>query len=268
LSWRRPFSAKDIKENHHFAIIGTDLKDELFDNQNPLQQEIIIDGNRFKIIGVLKSKQSTFGGSQNNQILIPLNIARSIFVNRTDNYQIDVAVKDKNLYEKTIAKAVAVMRNVRKLKPSQPNNFGINRSDKLAAELKNVSHSLTIFAFIIGLITILGSSIALMNIMFVSVTERTREIGVRKALGANRILVLLQFLIETLVITFLGGMVGILFGLLIGFGVSNLMKVPFTMPWDAIGIAFLVIFIVAIISGLYPAYKASKLDPIQALRYE
>jgi len=264
----RSLSHKDIQDNRHFAMIGKDLVTELFDNTNPLQKQIIINGNRFTVAGVLKSKQSTFSGSQNNIIMIPINLARSIYPDKTKNFTIDVAVKDKNKYDLLVSKAMAVMRNVRKLKPSQQNDFGINRSDKMAAEIKKVSKTLTIFAFIIGLITILGSSIALMNIMLVSVTERTREIGVRKALGANRILVMLQFFIETLVITFLGGMVGILFGLLIGFIVSKLMKVDFSMPWNAIGVAFFVIFVVAIISGLYPAYKASKLDPIQALRYE
>jgi len=264
----RSLTHKDVQDNRHFALIGKDLVTELFENTNPLHKQIIINGNRFTVAGILKSKQSTFSGSQNNIIMIPINLARSIYPDKTKNYLIDVAVKDKNQYDVLVSKAMAVMRNVRKLKPSQPNDFGINRSDKMAAELKNVSQSLTIFAFIIGLITILGSSIALMNIMLVSVTERTREIGVRKALGANRILVMLQFFIETMVITFLGGIVGIIFGLLIGLIVSKLIKVDFSMPWNAIGIAFFVIFVVAIISGLYPAYKASKLDPIQALRYE
>ncbi len=264
----RIFTGKDIEDNHHFAIIGTDLVKELFKNENPLQKNIIINGNRFKITGVLKNKQATFGGSENNKVLIPINLARSIYSNKNANYNIDVAVTDKKQYDVLVSKAIALMRNIRKLKPAQPNNFGINRSDKLAAELKKVSQSLTLFAFIIGLITILGSSIALMNIMLVSVTERTREIGVRKALGANRFLIMLQFFIETLTITFLGGMVGIIFGIFIGIGVSKLMHMPFAMPWNAIGTAFFVIFVVAIISGLYPAFKASKLDPIQALRYE
>jgi len=264
----RSLSRKDVIDNRHFALIGKDLVKEIFDKTSPLQKQIIINGNRFTIVGILKSKQSTFSGSQNNVIMIPINLARSIYPENTRNYTVNVAVKDKNKYDILVSKAIAVMRNIRKLKPTQPNNFGINRSDKMAAELKKVSQNLTIFAFIIGLITILGSSIALMNIMLVSVTERTREIGVRKALGANRILIMLQFFIETLVITFLGGIVGIFFGLLIGFIVSKLMKVDFSMPWNAIGIAFFVIFVVAIISGLYPAYKASKLDPIQALRYE
>ncbi len=264
----RSLTVKDIDNNHHYAIVGTDLVKELFNKENPLQKEIIINGNRFIIIGVLKNKQATFGGSRNNRILIPINLARSIFHNKNPNYNINVAVTDKRQYEILVSKAIALMRNIRKLKPSQPNNFGINRSDKLAAELKKVSQSLTVFAFIIGLITILGSSIALMNIMLVSVTERTREIGVRKALGANRLLITLQFFIETLTITILGGIVGIIFGISIGFGVSKLMHIRFSIPWNAIGTAFFVIFVVAIISGLFPAYKASKLDPIQALRYE
>ncbi len=264
----RTFTEKDIKQNYHFAIIGSDLVKELFDKENPVNKEIIIHGNRFKIIGILKNKQATFGGSENNRIFIPINLARSIFSKKNANYRIYVAVSDKNKYDVLVSKAIALMRNIRKLKPSQANNFGITRSDKLAEELKKVTKSLTFFSFIIGLITILGSSIALMNIMLVSVTERTREIGIRKALGANRILVMLQFFIETLTITLLGGLVGIISGIFIGFGVSKLMHVSFSMPWHAIGIAFFVIFVVAIISGLYPAYKASKLDPIQSLRYE
>ncbi len=262
------FKSKEIIDNKHVAIIGTDLVKELFNNENPVQQTIIINGNRFRISGVLKSRQSTFSGSENNKILIPINLARSIFPKTAANYAINVSVKDKKEYELLVSQAISLMRNIRKLRPAEANNFGINRSDKLEKELKKVSRTLEIFAFIIGLITILGSSIALMNIMLVTVTERTREIGIRKAVGANNVLVMLQFFVETLVITFLGGLIGIFSGLFMGFIIAKLMTMPFTMPWNAIGIAIFVIFVVAIISGLYPAYKASRLDPIQALRYE
>ncbi len=264
----KAFNPKDIQNNKYFAIIGKDLKDELFPNTPVIGKEIIIKGNRFKIIGLLKPKGSTFAGSRNSDIYIPLNLARSIFSSPNVNYNISVSVKDKSAYEATIAKAIGLMRNIRKLRPGQPDNFGINRSDELEKELKNVSQYLTYFAFIVGLITILGSSIALMNIMLVSVTERTREIGIRKALGASSFLVLVQFFVETFVITFLGGFVGILLGLMMGFGISKLFKIPFSMPWNAIGVSIFIIFVVAFISGLYPAYKAAKLDPIEALRYE
>jgi len=261
------FTKKDVLKNRHYAVVGTDLVKELFKDVNPLNKEIIIKGNRFIIVGILEKRQATFGGSRNNRILIPMNLARSIFPNRSD-FLINVSVKDKTQYDRLVSNAIALMRKIRKLRPVEVNNFGINRSDKLEKELKKVSSILRTFAFIIGLITILGSSIALMNIMLVSVTERTREIGVRKAIGANSLHVMLQFFIETLVITVLGGIIGIMFGLMIGFVVAKLMKMTFSMPWDALGIAIFVIFVVAIISGLYPAYKASRLDPIQALRYE
>jgi putative ABC transport system permease protein len=264
----KDFTEKDISNNKYYAIIGKDLEKELFENQNPINKEIIISGNRFKIIGTIKSKQSNFSGSQNNKIFIPLNLARSVFNKSASNYSIAVSVPDKKNYEYSIGKAISLMRNIRKLQPLEDNNFGVTRSDKLEGELNKVGSSLNILAFIIGMITILGSSIALMNIMLVSVTERTREIGVRKAIGANSLLIMMQFFVETLVITFLGGVIGILFGLLIGFGVAKAMDMPFGMPWNAIGMAIFVIFAVAFISGLYPAYKASKLDPIQALRYE
>ncbi len=264
----KAFSRQDILNNKYYAIIGVDLKNELFPHSSPVGKQIIVKGNRFKVIGVLKPKSSTFSGSRNSDIYIPVNVARSLFGRPNINYNIDISVPDKTKYESAISKAVSLMRSVRKLSPSEKNNFGIDRSDALEKELKDVSRFLTYFAFIVGLITILGSSIALMNIMLVSVTERTREIGVRKALGASSFLILIQFFIETLVITMLGGITGIILGLLMGYGVSSLFKMPFSMPWNAIGISIFIIFIVAFISGLYPAYKASKLDPIQALRYE
>jgi putative ABC transport system permease protein len=160
------------------------------------------------------------------------------------------------------------MRQVRKLNPIEDDNFGIERSDELINQIKELTDVLSIAAWIIGLITVLGSSIALMNIMLVSVTERTREIGIRKALGAKQKTIATQFFTETIVIAQLGGIFGIIMGVLIGFGFTIALEFEFTIPWMAITAAFITCFIVALISGVYPAIKASKLDPIEALRHE
>jgi len=160
------------------------------------------------------------------------------------------------------------MRRVRKLSPVKENNFAVVRSDDLINRILSITQYLGIASWIISIITILGSSIALMNIMIVSVTERTREIGVRKALGAKKSTIAFQFFIETLLIGQFGGLAGIVFGITIGYFLSTAMDFAFVIPWGAITAAFITSFAVAIVSGLYPAIKASKLDPIEALRYE
>ena len=164
--------------------------------------------------------------------------------------------------------AILVMRQVRKLNPIEVNNFGIERSDDLIQTLLSNTQTLSIAAWVIGVITVFGSSIALMNIMLVSVSERTREIGIRKSLGAKRSTIAWQFFTETLVIGQLGGIVGIILGVSIGLGIAIAIGFQFTTPWLAMIAAFVTSFIVTVVSGLYPAIKASKLDPVEALRYE
>jgi putative ABC transport system permease protein len=264
----RNFTGFDISNNTYSCVIGSDFEKDLFKDTNPIDKVISIRGSKFKVIGVLKEKGSTFGNSQDLRVLIPIQVARSLFTAPDINYALSVMVDKKEILEEATDHAISTMRRVRKLSPVKDNNFGISRSDDLINKILSITQYLGISAWVIGIITIFGSSIALMNIMLVSVTERTREIGVRKALGAKRRTIATQFFIETLVIGQLGGLFGIIFGILGGYGIASAMDFIFVIPWSAITAAFITTFIVAVVSGSYPAVKASKLDPIEALRYE
>jgi putative ABC transport system permease protein len=264
----RNFTGFDIQNNTYSCIVGSDFEKGLLKNVNPIDKIISIRGAKFKVIGVLKEKGSTFGNSQDLRVLIPIQVARSLFTAPSINYTLSVMVAKKDLLDEAIDNANSTMRRVRKLSPVQDNNFSIVRSDDLINRILSITQYLGLASWLIGIITILGSSIALMNIMVVSVTERTREIGVRKALGAKKSTIAFQFFIETLIIGQMGGLIGIIFGILIGFGIATAINFVFVIPWAAIVSAFITSFAVAIVSGLYPAIKASKLDPIEALRYE
>jgi putative ABC transport system permease protein len=264
----RSFNQFDIENNTYSCVVGSDFEKGLLKDTNPIDKIISIRGARFKVIGVLKEKGSTFGNSQDLRVLIPIQVARSLFTAPNINYTISVMVSKKEVLDEAIDNATSTMRRVRKLSPVRDNNFGIGRSDDLINRILSITQYLGIAAWTISVITILGSSIALMNIMIVSVTERTREIGVRKALGAKRSTVAFQFFIETLLIGQIGGLAGIFLGILLGFAIATAMSFVFVIPWMAIFAAFATSFCVALVSGLYPAIKASKLDPIEALRYE
>lgn len=264
----RNFNGFDIDNNTYMCVVGSDFEKGLLKDVNPINKIISIRGAKFKVIGVLKEKGSTFGNSQDLRVLIPIQVARSLFTAPNINYSLSVMVNKKELLEQAIDNATSTMRRVRKLSPVKDNNFGVVRSDDLINRILSITQYLGLASWLIGVITVLGSSIALMNIMIVSVTERTREIGVRKALGAKKSTIAFQFFIETLLIGQLGGLVGIVFGILIGFGIATAMDFAFVIPWGAIMAAFITSFIVAIVSGLYPAIKAAVLDPIEALRYE
>ena len=264
----RNVNSFDVSNNNYVCILGSDFEKGLFANLNPLDKIISIRGAKFKVIGVLKEKGSTFGNSQDLRVLIPTQIARSLFSAPNINYDLDVMVNNEALLDEAVDDAIITMRRVRKLSPVEKENFGIERSDDLIQTLLSNTVVLGISAWVIGIITIFGSSIALMNIMLVSVSERTREIGVRKSLGATRNTIAWQFFTETLIIGQIGGIVGIILGILIGFGIASAIGFAFTTPWMAIIWAFVVTFAVTILSGLIPAIKASKLDPVEALRYE
>ncbi|MFY7742089.1 MAG: ABC transporter permease [Flavobacterium sp.] len=264
----RNFTGFDIENNNYVCVVGSDFEKGLLKDVNPIDKVISIRGAKFKVIGVLKEKGSTFGNSQDLRVLIPIQIARSVFTQPNINYNVSVMVDKKELLDAAIDHATITMRQIRKQNPVEDNNFGIVRSDELINQILSLTKVLSASAWIIGIITIFGSSIALMNIMLVSVTERTREIGVRKALGAKRKTIAFQFFTETIVIGQLGGIIGIILGITIGSIFASVLEFDFIIPWMAIIAAVITSFVVALVSGLYPAIKASKLDPVEALRYE
>jgi putative ABC transport system permease protein len=265
----RSFNTFDISNNVYSCVVGSDFVSKgLLKDVNPIGKLLTVRGAKFKVIGVLKERGSTFGNSQDLRVFIPIQVARSLFSAPNINYSISTMIDKTELLDAAVDNSLNTMRKVRKLNPVEENNFGISRSDDLINRIASITGVLSISAWVMGIITILGSSIALMNIMVVSVTERTREIGVRKALGAKKSTIAFQFFIETLTIGQIGGLFGIVFGILIGYLICLAAGWDFVIPWGAMMAAFITSFIVALVSGLYPAIKASKLDPIEALRYE
>lgn len=264
----RNMNSFDVANNNYVCILGSDFEKGLFANLNPIDKIISIRGAKFKVIGVLKEKGSTFGNSQDLRVLIPTQVARSLFSAPNINYDLDVIVNNEALLNEAVDDAMITMRRVRKLSPVEKDNFGIERSDDLRRTLMEEVAFLSVIAWVIGLLTVFGSTIALTNIMLVSVTERTREIGVRKSLGAKRSTIGWQFLTETFVISQLGGLLGLILGIGTGYLISSLLKFEFSTPWLAIIATIVTTIVVTIISGLVPALKAAKLDPVEALRYE
>lgn len=265
----RNFNNFDVSNNNYVCIVGSDFEKGLFKDVKPIGKTLSIRGARFKVIGVLKERGSTFGNRQDLRVIIPIQLARSLFTAPSINYDIKVMTGNRDMLDAAVDEAIITMRRVRGLNPVEDDNFGIERSDELLETLLSQTETLNIAAWVIGIITVFGSSIALMNIMLVSVTERTREIGVRKSLGATKSTVAMQFFTETLIISLIGGMLGIILGLLVGgVGVSLIMDTAFPIPWMAIIAALTTIIVVTLFSGSYPAVKAAALDPVEALRYE
>ncbi len=265
----RNFSFQELQSGSNVVIIGSQLAETLFDeNVDPVDNYVTIGNVRYQVIGVTKERGSTFGFTGDRDCIIPLMAARNNFSRQNVNYAINVSTNNYLDMEAAIGEAQGLFRVIRGVKPGERSNFDIARSDNIAEILIDNIRHVTWAATIIGIITLAGAAIGLMNIMLVSVTERTREVGVRKAIGAKKQTIKQQFLTEAIVICQIGGVLGIVFGVLVGNVMSLLIGTAFVVPWEWVIVGILMCTGVGLIAGYYPAAKAAGLDPIESLRYE
>lgn len=266
----RNFTFLDVQNGVNYAIIGKEVVTNLFKDEDPINKKISFYGSKYIVIGVLEEKGG-FGGnnSADRTVFIPFKNAIRVAKRGWLDYQITVSVSDPTKMEYAVGEATSLMRKLRKDPIGDEDSFELSANKTMEEELDELTGYLRIGGFSIGFITLIGASIGLMNIMLVSVTERTREIGIRKAMGATPKKIRLQFLIEAILICIMGGVAGVIIGLSIGNVIANIIEAGnFVAPWEWVSMGFVVCLFVGLISGYYPAYKASKLDPIDALRYE
>jgi putative ABC transport system permease protein len=263
----RWFTPLEVSNARYVCIIGITVRDELFDKEDPLGKRVKINGFPYKVIGVLERKGNFFGLNMDNQVIVPYTAFRGYSIHRR-GITVAMKVEDPKYLDDMKEEARGIMRRVRKLSPKEEDNFAINQQDMLTNLYKQVTTTSYVVIFIVGAISLLVGGIGIMNIMLVSVTERIKEIGIRKAVGATKTQVMLHFLFESIVISALGGIIGTIFGVLSSNVPLNLMKLNASVSIFTVFIGLGFSTFVGIVSGMYPAYKAANLNPIDALRHE
>ncbi len=280
----RSFTNQEVQSAAKVTVIGSDVIKKLFPIGNPVGEFIRVDGIQYKVIGTIEDKGSVLGGNQGNMIVIPITTHLNIY-GKDRSVNIMVMARDQNTYNEALEFSRGILRTIRQVPPGEPDDFEIFSNDTVIAQFNDTTFMIKIGALGIACIALLAAGVGIMNIMLVSVTERTKEIGIRKALGATRSNVLSQFLTESVIFSQIGGVIGIITGSIMGNIVSVLLKAPPIYPWNnSVAIlqtpimdftalqmnitALIFCSFIGIVFGVYPAWKAANLDPIEALRFE
>jgi len=264
----RTFNNSDVYRHERVIILGASIAETLFEFIDPIGKEVKIDGHKLRVIGIFEKQGAMFGQSNDNFAIIPLTTFQSFYGKRGRSINITVSSHDKESYEDLIEKAIGEMRIIRKVPLGEEDDFGIFSNQSLLTTMDGITSGVRIGAFVIAGIALLAAGVGIMNIMLVSVTERTREIGIRKAIGARKSSILIQFLAEAIILCQVGGIVGIVLGVLIGNFAGSMINAAATIPIDWVAIGVFMCVIIGVTFGTYPAMKAASLDPIEALRYE
>jgi len=270
IAYGRNFSKKEVESGANVCFLGSGVAAKLFPDNvaKAVDAEVRVDHIPYRVIAVLQDKGSSAFFNTSKVVISPYNNIRRVFASNTANFNLAVQVNDLKLMDLAIGEAIATFRPIRKLKVKDEDNFYIDKSDSIAESLLTNLGFLEKGTIGIAFITLIGAAIGLMNIMLVAVNERTKEIGLAKALGATRGSIRTQFMFESVLISLMGAVAGIVSGILLGNVVAVLLHTGFVIPWGWVVAGIMVCFFVGMIAGLYPAVKASKLDPIVALRYE
>lgn len=269
ISKGRNISNEDVEYNKNVAVIGNDVLIKVFPNINPIGKKVKIKNTKFTVVGVMETKGAIMGRSQDDRILVPLPIFLKYYADWwEEDLTISIKAFDKVSMLDAFDETIGQMRIIRNVKPWEENSFEIETNESIGEQFAGLTGFLDIFGNIVGFFSLVAAGVGIMNIMLVSVKERTREIGVRKAVGAKRNWILWQFIIESITLCILGGIFGIVLGLSVSAYFGTAMGLEISIPIVKIIFSIVVCSLTGVVFGAYPAWKASKLDPIEALRYE